>query len=222
MDYDRKHELEDAGPARPQAKSPKRRRTGYSWLVAAVSAALVIALFSAYDTDEKGPVSTPRPSPYRSGASRSSGASSSRSRTYSARPTCPPVNREKAMTKEQAERLSGTGYMGTRPNSSAEISKLKIAQLKCKNCGYHTDNGSNTLCDYCAWMEEYGGGLPTETAPGTKPKPTSRTTPKPSATREGSDPHHADDYSHPDDFYYDHYDDFWDYEEAEDYWKKHH
>jgi len=23
---------------------------------------------------------------------------------------------------------------------------------------------------------------------------------------------------HPDDFYYDHYDDFWDYEEAEDYW----
>lgn len=37
-----------------------------------------------------------------------------------------------------------------------------------------------------------------------------------------SDPYQAKDYAHPDDFYYDYYDDFWDYEDAEDYWEKHH
>ena len=36
-----------------------------------------------------------------------------------------------------------------------------------------------------------------------------------------SDPYDAKSYYHPDDFYYDHYDDFWDYEDAEDYWEEH-
>ncbi len=40
--------------------------------------------------------------------------------------------------------------------------------------------------------------------------------------KSSSDPYHAKDYAHPDDFYYDYYDDFWDYEDAEDYWEKHH
>ncbi len=35
------------------------------------------------------------------------------------------------------------------------------------------------------------------------------------------DPFDAKDYSHPDDFYYDHYDDFWDYEDAENYYYEH-
>ena len=35
------------------------------------------------------------------------------------------------------------------------------------------------------------------------------------------DPFDAKDYIHPDDFYYDHYDDFWDYEDAEDYYYEH-
>ncbi len=35
------------------------------------------------------------------------------------------------------------------------------------------------------------------------------------------DPFDAQDYSHPDDFYYDHYDDFWDYEDAENYYYEH-
>ncbi len=35
------------------------------------------------------------------------------------------------------------------------------------------------------------------------------------------DPYNADDYAHPDDFYYDHYDDFFDYYEAEDYYNEH-
>ena len=40
--------------------------------------------------------------------------------------------------------------------------------------------------------------------------------------KSSSDPYQAKDYAHPDDFYYDYYDDFWDYEDAEDYWEKHH
>ena len=40
--------------------------------------------------------------------------------------------------------------------------------------------------------------------------------------KSSSDPYHAKDYAHPDDFYYDYYDDFWDYEDAEDYWEAHH
>ncbi len=55
-------------------------------------------------------------------------------------------------------------------------------------------------------------------------------TPKPAATPRAisnptpaawDDDLDAKDYSHPDDFYYDHYDDFFDYEDAEEYWEDH-
>ena len=35
------------------------------------------------------------------------------------------------------------------------------------------------------------------------------------------DPYNASDYAHADDFYYDHMDDFWDYEDAEEYYETH-
>lgn len=53
------------------------------------------------------------------------------------------------LTKEEADRLRGTGYHNTRPGSLAEDIELKTAQVKCKECGLHSDNGSNSLCDYC-------------------------------------------------------------------------
>ena len=43
---------------------------------------------------------------------------------------------------------------------------------------------------------------------------------KTSQSKRTNDPYHAKDYVHPDDFYYDYYDDFWDYEDAEDYWEE--
>lgn len=58
-------------------------------------------------------------------------------------------SRERALTIEEAEALRGTGYNGTRPNSTAELIELKAAQVTCKECGYHSDNGVNSLCDYC-------------------------------------------------------------------------
>lgn len=191
----------------------------FPWWILALAA--VVALFLAI-----GQVS--RPASVRSGSSSytssrySHGSSYTSSGARSTTPARPPINRELAMTKEQAERLKGTGYHGTRPNSSAEDIELKAAQNKCTNCGYHTENGVNSLCDYCSWMERYGGGLPTQKAPGATPKPTPRPTPKPTAKPAASDPYHASDYSHPEDFYYDYYDDFWDYEDAEDYWERNH
>lgn len=40
----------------------------------------------------------------------------------------------------------------------------------------------------------------------------------PKGSNPKSDPYEASEYIHPEDFYYDHYDDFEGYEEAEDYW----
>ena len=44
----------------------------------------------------------------------------------------------------------------------------------------------------------------------------------PSRPSASSDPYHATDYSGADEFYDDHYDDFFDYEDAEDYWYGNH
>ena len=43
----------------------------------------------------------------------------------------------------------------------------------------------------------------------------------PKETKEETDPYNAKDYATPDDFYYDYYDDFYDYDEAEEYWEDH-
>lgn len=52
-----------------------------------------------------------------------------------------------------------------------------------------------------------------------QPSGTFRPTSRPSAS---SDPYNARDYSGADEFYDDHYDDFFDYEDAEDYWYGNH
>lgn len=46
-------------------------------------------------------------------------------------------------------------------------------------------------------------------------------TPYTPSEKEDDDPYNAKDYSNEEDFYYDHYDDFFDYEEAEDYYNEH-
>lgn len=122
-------------------------------VAALIGVALVI--FAGFIT-ENGGSATKQSS---SNLSRNSYANSS---SYSDIPECPPVNREQALTREEAEKLRGTGYHNYRPGSSGENLALRAAQVVCKNCWYHSDNGSNSLCDYCAWMKEYGGGLPTE------------------------------------------------------------
>lgn len=43
-----------------------------------------------------------------------------------------------------------------------------------------------------------------------------------SSSSKSSDPYHASNYSDPEDFYEDNYDDFWDFEDAEDYWETYH
>lgn len=60
--------------------------------------------------------------------------------------------------------------------------------------------------------------------PSPSPSPTPRPTRRPSTSARKSgtdDPFDVNDYSHPDDFYYDHRDDFYDFEDAEDYFYEH-
>lgn len=66
------------------------------------------------------------------------------------------VNTEPALTKEEAEALHGTGYHGTRPNSSAENAEIAAAMVKCKKCGMHSKNGVNSLCYECQYNADYG------------------------------------------------------------------
>ena len=72
---------------------------------------------------------------------------------------------------------------------------------------------------YAIWVSESTNKVVkvTVTDPTVSSNRKSSTNNKPS-----SDPYHAKDYAHPDDFYYDYRDDFWDYEDAEDYWERHH
>lgn len=41
------------------------------------------------------------------------------------------------------------GYNGTRPGSSAENIEKNAAKVKCKQCGRHSTNGVNSLCNSC-------------------------------------------------------------------------
>ena len=73
------------------------------------------------------------------------------------------------------------------------------------------------------YIENYGYGKGHFIRKTTKPVPTATPTPTPTPTKEPTpkpgDPYNAKDYVDPDDFYYDYYDDFIDYEEAEEYWE---
>lgn len=66
------------------------------------------------------------------------------------------INTQKALSKEEADALRGTGYHHTRPNSSAEDIELKAAMVKCINCGMHSHNGINSLCYECQYNKDYG------------------------------------------------------------------
>lgn len=59
------------------------------------------------------------------------------------------INIEPPMSPDEANRLIGTGYGGTIPNSLAESIALDSACEKCRECKMHTDNGANTKCDAC-------------------------------------------------------------------------
>ncbi len=65
-------------------------------------------------------------------------------------------NTKKALTKEEAEQLRGTGYHGTRPYSAAENAELRAAMRTCPNCGMYADRGENNLCFACDYNKEHG------------------------------------------------------------------
>lgn len=131
-----------SGPAIQKNKKKK----WWLWLIVPVIIIGVIIISSKEPTEEDDTGYTPSYNSY-----TSSGNSS-----YSSQGVTKKINTTPAMTKEEAERLRGTGYHGTRPNSTAENIELKAAQVKCKTCGMHSDNGVNSQCDACAYNEKHG------------------------------------------------------------------
>ena len=197
-------------------RKKKIRKSVIVWsIVVCVFALFIILLSSTSDSSESNTTHSNKYNSYGYSSNKYSGNNGN----VSARP---PVNRTPAMTKEEAERLSGTGYHGCRPNSSAENTELKAAQVKCRNCGYHSDNGSNSYCDYCQWVLTHEGSLPKSNTNSSTPS--SKYDNKKAKTKSHSheDEYDVNSYSDPDDFYYDHYDDFFDYYDAEDYYNEHH
>lgn len=123
-----------------------KKKKWWLWLIVPVIIIGVIIISSNEPTEDDGTGYTPSYNSY-----TSSGNSS-----YSSQGVTKKINTTPAMTKEEAERLRGTGYHGTRPNSTAENIELKAAQVKCKTCGMHSDNGVNSQCDACAYNEKHG------------------------------------------------------------------
>ena len=191
----------------------KNKKTTHPVLI--VFVILVFVIISAASASKNND-----PTSYNNSGSKNTSYSSSYYSGSSGYSYAPSANsRKPAMTKEEAARLEGTGYHGTRPGSSAEMTELKAAMEKCKNCGYHTDNGANSLCDYCQYMERHGGS-----SSNTAQRSSGASSRSISGSRSScstSDPYNASDCSDPDDLYEDYYDDFLDYDEAEEYWDDH-
>ena len=116
-----------------------------SLVLAAIISLIIFGLIAVFTSEHKTDDSenTPQISYTRS-------VSSSNRAKYSA----PPVSNE-ALTSEEAEKLYGTGYNGTRPNSTAESIEIKATQNKCRECGKHTTHGVNSLCDSCLMKAKY-------------------------------------------------------------------
>ena len=65
------------------------------------------------------------------------------------------------------------------------------------------------------------GNKVTEVWPGGYDPPITFSSPRRDYEDEGDDPYDASSYANEEDFYYDHYDDFFDYEDAADYYREH-
>lgn len=194
----------------------KTRKTIIGWTIGILAFVLFVVLLSISPNEDKSDdIHSSKYNSYSYSSSKYSGNSG-----YSS--TRPPVNRTPAMTKEEADRLSGTGYHGCRPNSTAEDMELTAAQVKCKNCEYHSDNGFNSYCDYCQWVLTHEGSLPKSDYNKTTSSNSGYSKKIYSKSYSSDDKYDVNDYSNEEDFYYDHYDDFFDYYDAEDYYKEHH
>ena len=94
---------------------------------------------------------------------------------------------------------------------------------------------SNSYHNYSTSYSTYGklsnsSSSKSYSSPSSSSKPASSNTSKSlslskyifsSSATKSSDPYDVKSYAHPDDFYYDNCDDFWDYEDAEEYWDQH-
>ena len=121
----------------------KSKSTIHKWKINGLSIDILVSIFGSCENKKTSYTSNYSSKSY----SSNDYSGSSSKKTYSG--SSSGGYRKKAMTKEEADRLRGTGYHGTRPNSSAENTELAAAQNVCSNCGYHTKYGKNSICQYC-------------------------------------------------------------------------
>ena len=139
------------------------------------------------------------------------------------KPTSPPPIR---MTKKSSD-LGCGGWIALICIVIALISvfgSCDKSSSKSYSSGYHSSYSSSYGSSRSS-SSSYGSG----SSRSSTSKPYSSSTSKPSSGYSAgsksksilSDPYDAKSYAHPEDLYYDYPDDFWDYEDAEDYWDKH-
>lgn len=102
-------------------------------------------------------------------------------------------------------------------------SKSSPSRYSSSNHSYGTSYSTHSKSDNSSSSKSYSNA-------SSGSKPTSSNTSKSlssskykssSSAKKASDPYVAKSYAHPDNFYYDYRDDFWDYEDAEDYYNEH-
>ena len=82
-------------------------------------------------------------------------------------------------------------------------------------------SGNTSLPDSPSPTPRYESVETINMTPRSAAAPRSTATPRPTPTKKPqATKNPASDYYHPEDFYEDYYDDFWDYEDAEDYWEE--
>ena len=98
-------------------------------------------------------------------------------------------------------------------NVLSSLSSGKSSASGSRRSGYSYSSGSG---------RSGGSSAPKATsAPKAISAPKATAKPRSKQSSASGDPFDAASYSHPDDFYYDHFNDFWDYEDAEEYWEAH-
>lgn len=128
---------------------------------------------------------------------------------------------------------TGSGSTATRSGSSDGTTKASFGTGSTNAAGSGSDTAKNTQSPSSSGTKSSGGtvfgtnrsgagtGSSSGTSSGSTMRSSSGNTSKSSGSKSTGDPYHAKDYMHPEDFYEFYYDDFWDYEEAEEYWEKH-
>ena len=168
------------------------------WLLLAVSFLMICMIIPAGQFSKPAPTATPRPS-------------------VTVRPT-PKPKPSPAPT--------------VRPKATPHPSGLRVGMKLSRDVELYYLGGGGTIDGVSTWRYRYLAGTTyyvvyldsdrtVKRIEDYTPQTSSKKSRSGKVSDSSSDPFHASDYAHPEDFYDWYKDDFWDYEDAEDYWEEH-